>query len=119
MANPLLLKIAVDDKGNPAIINLGKNAQKTQQQVMPLGNVMKAVFASAVVFKGIQLLTQGLRQAVSQAIEFELAVKRIGAIGGVSGDKLAGLSELARQLAVETEHSAVSIANAGLEIKKS
>ena len=118
MANPLILKIAVDDKGNPAIINLGRNAQKAQKVVAPLGSVMKAVFASAVVMKGIALLNQGIRTAIGNTLEYELTLKRLGAIGGLAGEQLAGLNDLSRELATETEHSAISIAKAGLEIKK-
>jgi TP901 family phage tail tape measure protein len=118
MAGSLILQIGIDDKGNPAIMKLGTNAKKAKGDVAPLGDVLQKVFASAVMLKGLEVINTQLMAAVKGAQEFELAIKKVSAIGGATGDALSAVRDTAKQLSVETEHSAVALSNSMLELTK-
>lgn len=114
----LLVRIEVDDKGNAAITKLGKNAKKATKQIAPLGSVLKTVFASAIMLKGLAALNRGMVEGIKNAAKFELATKRLGAIGNLSAKQLGTLSDQAREVAKNTEFSATAVANAQLSIKR-
>jgi TP901 family phage tail tape measure protein len=115
----IMVKIEVDDKGNPRIVQLGKNAKIAKGEVAPLGDVLGKVFASAAMLRGLSMLNRGLIDAIKNANQFELAIARISSIGGVGpGAALDSIREKAKNLSTETEHSAVNLSNAMLELVK-
>jgi len=115
---PLVLKIGVSDKGNPALKNLNKNIKKLGKTSVSTGDVLKNVLASAAVLKGIALLGRGIRVATSEVLNFEKAIKQIEGISQVVGADLEELRTAAKDLAMDTEFSATSIAKSMLEITK-
>lgn len=114
----VLVSIKVDDKGNAALVNLGRNAKKAKPQIADLGDTMKKALAVVGVIQGLRLLTAQLHAAAQEANAFELAMKRLSAIGSVTGDALHHSREGVRQLALDTEHSASQIGSAMLEVVK-
>lgn len=118
MPQGILIKIAVDDKGNAKILDIGKNAKKVQKDIVDLDGVMKKVFAAGAVIYGIRAIGTGFQAATSEVIKYELALKRIQGIGQMAGTELDKAGKAARKLATETEYSASTIANSMLELVK-
>lgn len=114
----VLVTIRVDDKGNAAIANLGKNAKQAKPSVESLGSTMKKAFAVLGVVQGLRLLGAELQKAAQEANAFELSMKRLSAIGKVTGDALTASRRGVRELATETEFGASKIGNAMLEVVK-
>ena len=115
---PLVLRIGVNDEGNPAIMGMEQNVKRLKKQVAPVGKMMAAIFTSAALMRGIAAVSNGIRSQVKNVYEYELALKRIEAITGTTGDALAGMGKQARDLAIVTEFSATEIAKAQLEMTK-
>jgi len=118
MPRSLLVRIEVDDKGNARIRQLADNAKKVKTATEPIGDIMKKAFAATIVVRGLMLLNQGLREAVRNAADFELQMKKVSAIGQVFGSELNILEKSARDFAMATEHSAVDVSKAMLELSK-
>lgn len=118
MAGNILVRVRVDDKGTYAIEELGNTAKRTKPQVESLGATMKKAFAVVGVYKGIEMTKNLMVQGVRSSAEYELALKRISAITGTTGESLGMLSDKARELAATTEHTATQIAKGMLSITK-
>lgn len=113
----VLLKINVDDKGNPALLKLSKNARAAQKRVEPLGETLKKVFTSAALLVGVNRLLDGFRGLTVEAGKFEQNMKRIQGIGGVTKG-LDLMSKTVRDLAFTTEYSAAKISASMLDMIK-
>jgi TP901 family phage tail tape measure protein len=73
---------------------------------------------TALVYKGIQMLGQQLVKAFKSAMDFEVAIKQVGAISRASAEDLASLTENANRLGATTEKTAVQIASLQKELAK-
>lgn len=113
----VLLKINVDDKGNPALLKLSKNARDAQKRVEPLGETLKKVFTSAALLVGVDRLLDGFKGLTVEAGKFEQNMKRIQGIGGVTKG-LDLMSKTVRDLAFTTEYSAAQISASMLDMIK-
>lgn len=114
----VLVKIAVDDKGNPKILEVNKNINKLKKSANDLGPVLEKAFAFAGVLLGLQKVAQGIGAATDEVLKYEQAMARIKGIGDITGDSLKSTSNLARDMAKHTEFSASAIAGAMLEVVK-
>ena len=56
MANPLVLQIKVDDKGNPVLVDMQSNIRKVDKHSSNLGKTMAKVFASGLVIQAMYSL---------------------------------------------------------------
>jgi TP901 family phage tail tape measure protein len=118
MAGELRLRISVDDKGAMRIENLSRAARKAKQDIAPLGQVMKAVFASKLLLDAISFVRNQIVGITREAAEFERAMRKVAAITGVGGKEFEEFTLAAREMSKETEHSAKNIAAAMLELTK-
>lgn len=118
MARPILVRINIDDKGNKAILQLAENARRARKPVSSLGDAMKKAFAFVGLYRGLQLLNTQMREAVSNAVKFEKALKDIEGITGKSTKEVGRLADEALRLSAATEHSATGIAQATLAMTK-
>ena len=113
----VLVTIRVDDKGTASIVKLGESAKKAQQQVEPLGDTLKKVFASTAVLIAADRLKNAIMGMSREALSFEQNMKRIKGIGGVT-QGLDKMSNSVRNLALETEYSASAISSSMLDMVK-
>ena len=87
MADSVKIKITGDDKEFQSTLSgIGKKAT----------GIFKGIMASQIVTKGISLLTNGLKSAVTTGMEFEAAMSQVAAISGATGDELERLTEIAK-----------------------
>lgn len=114
----IVVRIDVDDKGNPAIARLGKNAEQAKKPVASLGETLKTVFVAAGVLQGLRMLYSEIAMATQEANNFEQALTRISGVAQISGDSLDMVRQGAKDIARETEFSATQITNALLEVVK-
>ena len=122
MPKKLVLAFSVDDKGsiklkkvNKHVKNLGETAKKSASQSK---GIFKGFLGAQVAYKGLALITNGLKAAAEEAIKFQRNIKNIQAITGTSMKDLTRISKLAKEIARNTEHSASAVAAAGLDIAK-
>jgi len=118
MSQPLILKITVDDKGNPALVSLNTNAKKLEKTLPSVGSMMKAIFATKAITSGIAFLRANITGLVSEIYKYELTLRKIEGITQTSGAPLKALGDTARQAALDTEFSATEVSAAMLEIVK-
>ena len=113
----VLLKINVNDQGNPALEKLQWNAKKAKASVEPLGETLKKAFSTASMLIGMDRLIDGMKSLGTEAAKFELNMKRIQGIGNVTKG-LDMMSKSVRDLAFTTEYSASQISSAMLDMVK-
>lgn len=114
----VVVKIRVDDKGNAKIIDLGKNAKEAEAKVKPLGTTLQKVFSASAFLYGLDKLKDGIFSMSQELLKFEYNMKKVEAVGGISGGALKSVEKNFRDLATTTEFSASKISAAGLEIIK-
>ena len=114
----MVLKIGVDDKGNPALLDLDNNIRKVKKSAAATGDIFKATFLATGIVKGIQMIGGAFRAVSDDILGFDKAMKSIEGVTQISGAPLKEFREAARQMALETEHSAKSIAETMLEVTK-
>jgi TP901 family phage tail tape measure protein len=112
----LLLKIGVDDQGNPKIETLSKNINRLKAITVDTGSIMKGVFGGAVMYQGVAMLAGQLGKVTEEATKFEQTLTRIKAIQPESN--LGAMSDKARELAQNSRYSQNQIANTALELVK-
>lgn len=103
----------------------GKNAsaafKKAGRQGSLFGNIVKGILTAGIINRGIGLLTRGLREATTEFISFDDAIKSSTArFGDLKVNTIAGqraisdLRKIARKVGAETEFTATQAAQ-GLE----
>jgi TP901 family phage tail tape measure protein len=118
MANKLVLKFEVDDKGVFTLKNIQNNIKKAEKNTDKLGRTLKRVFASTAMIyamNGIRLAMAGLNKEV---IEFNKTFKQVEGITNTSGKALKKLKDITIDISNSTEHSASAIAKSVLTISK-
>jgi len=122
MANNLLLRIRVDDRGNPALEDMQTNITRLNRSVRRSGSLFGKVFganlAASAVSKGIELMVEGMRAMTEEAINFQNTFKQIEGITKTSGDELKFLSDQAINASNSTEFLGTEVAAATLQISK-
>lgn len=114
----IVVRIDVDDKGNPAIAKLGEGARRAQKPVASLGDTMKKVFVAAGVLQGLRMLHREIRNSIVEANNFEQSLQRIAGVAQISGDALDQVRQAAKDISAQTEFSATEISDALLKIIK-
>lgn len=114
----LLVKINIDDKGNPTIEKLADNVSRAKPKVKSLGDTMKKAFAVVGVYKGLNYLSASLQNAANEALKYEKAMKKVQEIGNETNITMGKIGKSIEQFALTTEHSFNNIAEAQLSITK-
>ena len=77
MANPLMLKITVDDEGNPVLEGMQSNIKKLDSATSGLGKTLTHVFASTIMWQGIAQFRAAVGDATREVFEFVQIDKEI------------------------------------------
>ncbi len=118
MAQPLVLKITVDDKGNPALEKMQQNVKKVNKSTKGLGKTLTRVFASAVMLQAMNKFRLAIAGTNKEVLEYNRTFKQIEGITGTSGKALDDLSKKTIEISNSSEHLATSVAQATLSISK-
>ena len=118
MAKPLILKIRVDDKGNPVLEDLSTNLRRVGKTAVSTGKIMKGVFGAQVILGAVRAAASAMRGLVDEALKFQDVFKKIEAITGVAGKSLERLKDASIELANGSEFMASAVAAAQLQISK-
>lgn len=118
MARALLLKVNVDDKGNPVLQDMSKNVNKLNKNTIGLGKTLTRVFASAVMLNGLAKFKAAVGASTKEVFEFNKVFKQVEGITGTSGKALLRLKNITLDVSNATEHSTSAISKAILSISK-
>jgi len=118
MARPLVLKVKVDDKGNPVLENMAGNVTKLNGLTKGLGKTLTRVFASATMLTALNKFRQGVGMATKEVFEFNRTFKQIEGITGTGGKALEDLKRKTLDVSNATEHTTSNISKAVLSISK-
>lgn len=118
MARPLMLKVTVDDKGNPVLATMSTNVNRLNKNTKGLGKTLTHVFASAVMLQALNKFKMGIAAANKEVFEFNKTFKQIEGITGTSGKALDILKKKTLDVSNTTEHASTAIAKAVLSISK-
>lgn len=118
MANPLVLKITVDDKGNPALVDMQSNIKKVDKHSSSLGKTMAKVFTSGLVIQAMYSFKNAIYNAGKEVMEFNKIFKQVEGVTGNTGKALNDLKLKTLAISNTTEHSATAVAMATLNIAK-
>jgi len=118
MANPLVLQIKVDDKGNPVLVDMQSNIRKVDKHSSNLGKTMAKVFASGLVIQAMYSFKNAIYNAGKEVMEFNKIFKQVEGVTGTTGKALNDLKLKTLDISNTTEHSATAIAMATLNIAK-
>ena len=118
MARPLVLRVDVDDKGNPVLDKMNANISKVNKNTKGLGRTLTHVFGSTVMLQGLAKFKQSLVFANKEILEFNKIFKQTEGITGTSGKALNDLKQKVLDVSNVTEHTSSSLATATLNISK-
>lgn len=118
MANPLILKIIADDKGNIAIDKLNKNIAKVGKTSKRVGDIIKGVLGAKLISQSVEAVKDAFRSVIFEAGKYEDKLK---SIRGITQGTVQDLKIMHRTMMDNTnimEHLGTASADAALEINK-
>lgn len=118
MANTLVLRLIIDDKGNKVLEELPVKLNKAEKATWSLGKTLERVFVSAVFLNAISKFKEAISGTVSEIIKFEQATRKIEGIAGVSGNALKKISKEAIDLSNNTEFLTSALQESNLALTK-
>lgn len=118
MANPLVLKVVVDDKGNPVLQDMNLNITKMNKNTKGLGRTLTHVFGSAVMIQGLAKFRQSVAFAGNEVLNFNKIMKQTEGITNTTGKPLDMLKQKVIDVSNATEHTSTNLATAILNISK-
>lgn len=118
MGTPLMLKVNVDDKGNPVLENMQTNITKLNKKTKGLGKTLTHVFGSAVMLQGLAKFRQAMVYANQEVLQFNKIMKQTEGITGTVGKPLDMLKTKILDVSNTTEISSTKLATAVLNISK-
>jgi len=118
MANPLMLEVIVDDKGNPVLKDMQTNIKGIGKAANKSGGFLKKVFLSGIMLQGMMQFKQAFAGATREVMEFNKVFKQVEGITRTSGVALDILKKKTIAVSNATEHTAVALGKVALQVSK-
>lgn len=118
MANPLMLKVIVDDKGNPVLKDMQTNIGRIGKEANKTGTFLRKVFLSGIMLQGMYKFKQAIAASTREVMEFNKVFKQVEGITKTSGRALEVLKAKTIAVSNVTEHTATALGKVALQVSK-
>jgi TP901 family phage tail tape measure protein len=118
MANQLVLKVNVDDKGNFVIDKLATGIQRASKEAGIFGRVVKYAFVAAPIYEFMSLSQRAFTSSISSMLEYQKTLMQIKAVSQTGNEQMGKFSKTILDTSNNTEFSATNLAAATREIVK-
>jgi TP901 family phage tail tape measure protein len=115
---PILIKILANDQGSAVLDRIGAKAKQLESQSKKTGNSMMAMFGGMAFYSAASQVLGGLGALSKEMDTYQLNLRKIEQVGGVTGKGLGQVNEQMKKLALSTEYTHTQISAAGVVLSR-